>query len=67
MKLTVVLGYYEAKETYGRIVILQSYGNLQRYWTTTSCYSKLEMCREINAFVLIDDSITYCEEIANAR
>jgi hypothetical protein len=31
----VVLDYYENKETYGRIGLLQSYGNLQSYWTIT--------------------------------
>ncbi len=30
-KLTVVLDYYEAMETYSRIVLLRSYGNLQSY------------------------------------
>ncbi len=30
-KLTVVLDYYEAKETYSRIGLLRSYGNLQSY------------------------------------
>ncbi len=34
-KLTVVLDYYEAMETYSRIGLLRSYGNLQSYWTTT--------------------------------
>ncbi len=35
-KLTVVLYCYEAKETYSRIGLLRSYGNLQPYWTTTN-------------------------------
>jgi hypothetical protein len=30
-KLTVVLDYYEAIETYSRIGLIQSYGNLQTY------------------------------------
>ncbi len=30
-KLTVVLNYYKAMETYSRIELLQSYGNLQSY------------------------------------
>jgi hypothetical protein len=34
LKLTVVLDYYEAMETYSRIGLLRSYGNLQSYWTT---------------------------------
>jgi hypothetical protein len=33
-KLTVVLDYYKAKETYSRIGLLRSYGNLQSYSTT---------------------------------
>ena len=33
-ELTVVLDYYEAKETYSRIGLQRSYGNLQSYWTT---------------------------------
>ena len=37
-KLTVVLEYYEAMETYSRIGILRSYGNLQSYWTTTKLW-----------------------------
>jgi hypothetical protein len=32
-KLTVVLDYYEDMETYSRIGLLRSYGNLQSYWT----------------------------------
>ena len=36
MKLTVVLGYYEAKESYSRIGLLQSYRNLQSYWSRSS-------------------------------
>jgi hypothetical protein len=35
-KLTVVLDYYESMETYSRIGLLRSYGNLQSYWTTTN-------------------------------
>jgi hypothetical protein len=35
-KLTVVLDYYKAMETYSRIGLLRSYGNLQSYWTTTA-------------------------------
>ncbi len=35
-KLTVVLDYYEAMETYSRIGLLLSYGNLQSYWTSTN-------------------------------
>jgi hypothetical protein len=31
-ELTVVLDYYEAMETYSRIGLLRSYGNLQSYW-----------------------------------
>ncbi len=34
-ELTVVLDYYEAKETYRRIGLLRSHGNLQSCWTTT--------------------------------
>ncbi len=34
LKLTVVSEYYEAMETYSRIGLLRSYGNLQSYWTT---------------------------------
>ncbi len=34
-KLTVVLDYYEAMETYSRIGLLRSQGNLKLYWTTT--------------------------------
>ena len=37
-KLTVVLEYYEAMETYSRIGRLRSYGNLQSYWTTTKLW-----------------------------
>jgi hypothetical protein len=32
-KLTVVLDYYEAMETYSRIGLLRIYGNLQSYLT----------------------------------
>ena len=35
-KLTVVLDYYEAMETYSRIGLLRSYVNLQSYWTTAT-------------------------------
>ncbi len=35
-KLTVVLDYYEAMETYSRIGLPRVYRNLQSYWTTTS-------------------------------
>jgi hypothetical protein len=35
MNLTVVLDYYEVKETYSRIGLPRSQGNLQSYWTTT--------------------------------
>jgi hypothetical protein len=38
LKLTVVLYYYEAMETYSRIGLLRSYGNLQSYWTTTKLW-----------------------------
>jgi hypothetical protein len=38
VKLTVVLDYYEAMETYSRIGLLRSYGNLQSYWTTTKLW-----------------------------
>jgi hypothetical protein len=34
-KLTVVLDYYEAMETYSRIELLRSYGNSQSYWNST--------------------------------
>ncbi len=34
VKLTVVLDYCEAIETYSRIGLLRSYGNLLSYWTT---------------------------------
>ncbi len=34
-KLTVVLDYYGAMETYSRIGLLRSHGNLQSCWTTT--------------------------------
>ncbi len=34
-KLTVVLDYYEALETYSGIGLLRSYANLESYWTTT--------------------------------
>ncbi len=34
-KLTVVLDYYEAMETYSRIGLLRGHGNLRSYWTTT--------------------------------
>ncbi len=37
-KLTVVLDYYKAVETYSRIGLLRSYGNLQSYWTTTKLW-----------------------------
>ena len=37
-ELTVVLDYYEAMETYGRIGLLRSCGNLQSYWTTAKLY-----------------------------
>jgi hypothetical protein len=50
VKLTVVLDYYEAMETYSRIGLLQSYGNLQSYWTRSAdvatikkAYRKLAM------------------------
>jgi hypothetical protein len=33
-KLTVVLDYYDDKETYSRIGLLRWQGNLQSYWTT---------------------------------
>jgi hypothetical protein len=39
LKLTVVLGYYEAMETYSRIGLLRSYRNLQSYWTTTKLWN----------------------------
>ena len=39
MKLTVVLDYYEAMETYSRIGLLRSYGILQSYWTTTKLWN----------------------------
>jgi threonyl-tRNA synthetase len=48
LKLTVVLDYYEALETYSRIGLLRSYSrigllrsyeNLQSYWTTTKLQS----------------------------
>jgi hypothetical protein len=32
------LDYYEAMETYSRIGLLRSYGNLQSYWTTTKLW-----------------------------
>jgi hypothetical protein len=38
VKLSVVLDYYEAMETYSRIGLLRSYGNLQSYWTTTKLW-----------------------------
>ncbi len=38
LKLTVVLVYYEAMETYSRIAPLGCYGNLQSYWTTTKLW-----------------------------
>jgi hypothetical protein len=38
VKLTVVLDYCEAMETYGRIELLRSYGNLQSYWTTAKLW-----------------------------
>jgi hypothetical protein len=38
MKLTVVVAYYEAVETYSCIGLLRSYGNLQLYWTTTKLW-----------------------------
>jgi hypothetical protein len=41
VKLTVVLDYYEAIETYSRIGIRRSYGNLQSYWATTTKLWKL--------------------------
>jgi hypothetical protein len=37
-KLTVVLDYYEAIETYSRIGLLRSYVNIQSYWTTTKLW-----------------------------
>jgi hypothetical protein len=37
-KLTVVLDYYEAMETYSRIGQPWSYGNLQWYWTNTKLW-----------------------------
>ncbi len=37
-KLTVVLDYCEAMETYSRIVLLRRYGNLQSYWTTAKLW-----------------------------
>ena len=37
-KLTVVLNYYEAMETYSGIGLLRSYGNLQSFWTTTKLW-----------------------------
>ena len=37
-KLTVVLDLYEDMETYSRIGLLRSYGNLQSYWTTTKLW-----------------------------
>jgi hypothetical protein len=38
LKLTVVLDYHEAIETYSRIGLLRTYGNLQSYWTTTKLW-----------------------------
>ncbi len=37
-ELTVVLDYYEASETYSRIGLLRSCGNLQSYWTNTKLW-----------------------------
>jgi hypothetical protein len=34
----VVLNYQEDKETYSRIGLRRSYGNLQSYWTTTKLW-----------------------------
>jgi hypothetical protein len=34
----VVLDYYEAMQTYSRIGLLRSYGNLKWYWTTTKLW-----------------------------
>ncbi len=38
LKLTVVLDYHNAIETYSRIGKQQCYGNLQLYWTTEFRY-----------------------------
>jgi hypothetical protein len=46
-KLTVVLDYYEAMETYSRIGLLRSYGNLKSYWTTTKLW-KLTVVLDYN-------------------
>ncbi len=46
-KLTVVLDYYEAMETYSRIGLFRSYGNLQSYWTTTKLW-KLTVVLDYN-------------------
>jgi phosphatidylethanolamine-binding protein (PEBP) family uncharacterized protein len=55
-KLTVLLDYYEAMETYSRIGLLRGYENLQSYWTTTKlwkltvvldCYEAMETCSGI--------------------
>ncbi len=37
-ELAVVLDYWEAMETYSRIGLLRSYGNLPSYWTTTKLW-----------------------------
>ncbi len=38
LKLSVVLDIYKAMETYSRIGLVRSYGNLQSYWTSTKLW-----------------------------
>ncbi len=38
LKLTRILEHCEAMETYSRIGILRSYGNLQSYWTNAKLW-----------------------------
>jgi hypothetical protein len=54
------LGYYETMETYSRIGLLRSYGNLKSYWTTTELrkltvvldyYEAMETYSRIGTFI----------------
>ncbi len=55
LKLTVVFDYYKAMETYSRIGLLRSHGNLQSYWTTTTLW-KLTVVLDLYVLIGVDIS-----------
>jgi hypothetical protein len=61
-ELTVVLDYYDAMETYSRIGLLRSYGNLRSYWTTTKLW-KLTVVLNYHGPIFLEVDDTQSNEV----